>query len=85
MYNMMDKSVCRDFQRGHFRYGNNCRFSHIDSVKKIIDTSDYGSKTKHIDNKNKYKQKLKRVNTETVDPSHQLAIWCSTIAAWITM
>lgn len=65
---MTDKLVCRDFQRGHCRYGNNCRFNHIDPIKKIIENNEYDVTSKNKNHKNRHK--LKKVNTETFDPVH---------------
>ncbi len=65
---MTDKLVCRDFQRGDCRYGNNCRFNHIDPIKKIIENNEYDVTSKNKNHKNRHK--LKKVNTETFDPVH---------------
>jgi hypothetical protein len=72
MYIMTDKSLCRDFQKGYCHYGHNCKFIHTEPFKKIIDN---GCNLSHSnkDYKTRNKQKLKKVNTETFDPSHQPA------------
>jgi hypothetical protein len=64
-----NKSLCRDFQKGHCHYGDNCRFIHTEPFKKIIDNPAQSNKYY----KNRNNQKLKKVNTETFDPCHQPA------------
>lgn len=76
---MTDKTICRDFQRGHCRYGDKCRFQHQDSLEKFIESAKEPVRDQQLSKpirkspRNRRQQKLKKVNTESFDPSHQPA------------
>jgi len=83
---MSSKPICRDFSRGTCRYGSNCKFRHEDLPLSTEETkrnndplehfiaatqsSPAEKKTSHHPPQKQQRPKLKKVNTETFDPSH---------------
>ena len=66
----MMKQICRRFQRGHCPYGDNCRHLHVAAERTARRPSDENTpRRKPFDNR----PKLKKVNTESFEPSHKPA------------